>query len=510
VKQESKRGIVYLVGAGPGDPGLITRRGWECLKIADVVVYDRLIPPQLIKEARADARLIYVGKQAADHAMRQEEINALLAQEAQAGLIVCRLKGGDPYIFGRGGEEALYLAERGIAFEEVPGVTSAIAAPAYAGIPLTHREWASSVAFVTGQEDADKPESTINWEGLAQGPDTLVFLMGLKNLPEIVAKLIEHGKAPDTPAALVRMGTTPQQQTVIGTLADIVAKGNAAGLTPPVATVVGEVVKLHDSLCWFERRPLFGKRIVVTRAREQASELSVQLSVLGAEVIEFPTIKISPLPVDDAALSRLSEQDWIIFTSANAVRILLEQLHNLGKDIRALGNAKLASIGPGTSAALEALGLRVDFQPTEYVAEKVLEEFPEATAGKRIMIPRAKQAREVLPEGLRQRGAQVEVYPVYETLPDCAGAQELLPRLLAGEVDVICFTSSSTVENFMAAMGGVKLPETIAIAVIGPVTSKTAVECGLKVQIEAEEHTIQGLVDVIVASTHQENEIFGR
>lgn len=490
-------GIVYLVGAGPGDPGLITRRGLECIRSAEVVVYDRLIPPSLLQEARSDAKLVYVGKQAANHAMPQDQINELLAREAQAGKIVCRLKGGDPYIFGRGGEEALYLIERELAFEEVPGITSAIAAPAYAGIPLTHREWASSVAFVTGQEDSEKTESTINWAGLATGPDTLVFLMGMGNLPEIAVRLMENGKPADTPAALVRMGTTPSQQTVVATLGTIVEAGKKAGLKPPVATVIGKVVNLHEQLSWFERRPLFGKRIVVTRAREQASDLTQRLAVLGADVVEFPVIRPVALPPDPAILDQIGSYDWIIFTSANTIPFLMQQLFESGRDIRALGSAQIGSMGPGTTAALEAAGLRVDFQPTKFVAEQVLEQFPELPAGQRILIPRAKQARDVLPEGLRQRGLHVDIYPVYETLPDSEGAEELRKSLSAGDIDVICFTSSSTVTNFIAAIGDLPIPSSVTLASIGPVTTKTAQDAGLKVGILAEEHSIPGLVKAI-------------
>ncbi len=492
-----KTGIVYLVGAGPGNPGLVTVRALECIRRAEVVVYDRLIPASVLKQARPDARLIYVGKQASQHALPQEQINELLAQEALAGHVVCRLKGGDSFIFGRGGEEALHLVERGIPFEIVPGVTSAIAAPAFAGIPLTHRDCASSVAFITGQEDADKETSTINWRGLATGPDTLVFLMGMGNLPEITSRLMENGKPADTPVALVRWGTTPSQQTVVGTLSDIVQKAQAAGLKPPVATIIGEVVRLREKLSWFEKKPLFGKRIVVTRAREQASELSSLLADLGAEVIEFPTIKPVALPADTDFLSSLPEYNWVIFTSANGVRFLLEHLRQAGRDLRALGKAKIAAIGPGTAAALESVGLIVDFQPTEFVAEKVLEQFPADPKGLHIFIPRAKEARDVLPEGLRERGAEVRVYPVYETVPDCEGAEELRARLTAGEIDVICFTSSSTVQNFVTAIGDTNLLSRVALASIGPVTTKTAEELGLRVQISAKEHTIPGLVESI-------------
>jgi len=492
-----KSGIVYLVGAGPGDPGLITIRGLECLRCADVVVYDRLVPRALLKEAKPQAKLVYVGKEASRHAFPQEKINELLAKEARAGQVVCRLKGGDPFIFGRGGEEALYLAERGIPFEVVPGITSAIAAPAFAGIPLTHRQYASSVAFITGQEDVEKLSSSLNWQALAKGPDTLVFLMGMANLSEITSRLVENGKPADTPAALIRWGATPSQQTVVGTLSDIAEKAQAAALRPPAVIVIGEVVRLREKLAWYERKPLFGKTILISRAREQASELTSRLSSLGAEVIEFPVIKIVPLPADREFLSHLPQYDWVIFTSANGVKFFLEHLREAGRDLRALGKAKIASIGPATTAALESLGLKVDFQPAQFLAERVLEEFPENPAGLRLLLPRAREAREVLPEGLRERGAKVEVYPVYETVPDHPEAENLRARLSAGEIDLICFTSSSTVRNFLTAMGDANLLASVTIASIGPVTTQTAEELGLTVRITAKEHTIPGLVEAI-------------
>ncbi|HWP34573.1 MAG TPA: uroporphyrinogen-III C-methyltransferase, partial [Thermodesulfobacteriota bacterium] len=369
-------GTVYLIGAGPGDPGLLTLRGAECLARADVVVYDYLASPLLLRHAREDAERVYVGKRGGGERTEQAAITALLIERARAGRTVARLKGGDPFIFGRGGEEAEALAAAGIPFEIVPGVTSAIAAPAYAGIPLTHRELASSVAFVTGHEDPAKAAPAVDWARLATGADTLVLLMGVRTLPDVVARLLAHGRPPATPVAVIRWGTTPEQETVVGTLADIVARVEARGLAPPALAVVGEVVRLRERLAWFEAKPLFGRRIVVTRAREQASELARTLRELGALPIECPTIALEPpesWAALDAALDRLGEYDWVVFTSASGVRFFLERLRTRGRDVRALGRARICAIGPATAEAVAALGLAVDAVPAEYVAEGVVE-----------------------------------------------------------------------------------------------------------------------------------------
>ncbi|HPT97871.1 MAG TPA: uroporphyrinogen-III C-methyltransferase [Armatimonadota bacterium] len=489
-----ENGFVYLVGAGPGDPGLITCRGLECIQTADCLVYDRLASQRLLAHARPDAERVYVGKEAGRHALPQEEINLLLIARAREGKLVCRLKGGDPYVFGRGGEEAAALHAAGIPFAVVPGVTSAIAVPAYAGIPVTHRGVASSFAVITGHEDPSKPHSSLRWEHLSTAADTLVFLMGVENLPQIVAKLIAHGRPESTPVAVIHQGTTPQQQTVVGTLADIAARVQESGLRPPAVTVVGEVVCLREPLRWFDSQPLFGRRIVVTRARAQASDLAAHLERLGAEVVEFPTIRIVPLEWDE----EVAGYDWLLFTSANGVACFFDRIWSRGGDVRAIGPARLGAIGPATAAALEARGLRVDYVPPRFVAEEVADHFPEDPRGKRILIPTARQARPVLAERLTARGATVRVLPVYETVPDAAAADEIAAQIRAGTVDLVTFTSSSTVRHFVDALGAA-LAAQVPAAVIGPLTAETARAAGLKVAIEAGEHTIPGLVDAVVA-----------
>ena len=441
--------IVYLIGAGPGDPGLITVKGRDCLARADVVVYDRLVGSDILAWCRPDAELIYVGKSPDRHTMAQEEINATLVAKAKDGKVVARLKGGDPFVFGRGGEEALELVQHGIPFEVVPGVTSAIAAAAYAGIPVTQRAIATSFCVITGHETPDKDGSQVDWAALAQGADTLVTLMGVGNLAEAAAQLIVYGRPPETPVACVRWGTTERQETVVGTLATIADVVRQAGLQPPVATIVGEVVRLREKLRWFDNRPLFGKRILVTRTREQAGELSALLRERGATVIERPVIKICP-PDDfaplDAALADCGGYDWLVFTSANGVRAVRERLWATGTDIRALAGPRIAAIGPATAREAEAAGLRPDLVPEEYVAECLAEALGAAEVkGQRILIARAAEAREVLPETLRQLGATVDVVPAYRTIPDADGLAQLTEQLLGKPVDVITFASSSTV-----------------------------------------------------------------
>jgi uroporphyrinogen III methyltransferase/synthase len=492
-------GKVYLVGAGPGDPGLITVRGREALEAADVIVYDRLASPRLLKHCRVDAERVYVGKQSSRHTLTQDEINALIVDRALAGKTVCRLKGGDPFVYGRGGEEAEECVKAGVPFVIVPGVTSAIAAPAYAGIPVTHRKLCSALGIITGHEDPGKTESSIRWAGLAEGLDTLVFLMGVENLPNIVRELVANGKAPETPVALVRWGTTSDQATLTGTLADIVDRVREAGFKAPAVTIVGEVVNLRETLRWWDNRPLSGKRIVVTRSREQASELSERLEELGAETIEFPTIRIEPMPALEGSpvFGCLPlDYDWIIFTSANTVACLLAALKANGGDIRALGAAKLAAIGPATAESLAGMGLIVDYVPGEFVAEAVLAGFPDNPAGKRILIPRAEVAREVLPEELGARGAEVTVLPVYRTVPDGEGADELKARFENGQVDVVTFTSSSTVRNFHDAIGDVPM-DGVTVACIGPVTALTARELGYDVRVTADTYSVPGLIGAL-------------
>ncbi len=496
---------VYLVGSGPGDPGLFTIKGLRLIQEADAIVYDRLAPESLLAHAKPGAELIYVGKKPGNPSMAQEEINALLVELGRAGKTVVRLKGGDPYIFGRGGEEALDLIEAGIPFEVVPGVTSGVAAPAYAGIPVTHRGVSTSVAFITGHEDPTKGRSDVDWNKVGNGADTLVLYMGVGRLKEISSELISAGKSPDTLVACVRWGTIPEQRTVTGTLRDIAEKVAEANLKPPAITVVGDVVSLRDSgLDWYERRPLFGRRIVVTRARAQAGELSVKLEGLGAEVHEFPTIEIQP-PEDfgplDAAIRELDSFDWLVFTSVNGVEAFLERLRHHGLDLRSVPReAKIAAIGPATAQKIEEVGLRVDVVPQEYRAEALISALEgDSLSGKRILIPRAKVAREVLPDQLRQAGAEVIVPPAYESVPSSEGKSELARRLSAGGIDCVTFTASSTVENFVRAFGeeaGTMLAGT-KVACIGPITADTARGYGIRVDVEAAEYTIPGLVEAV-------------
>ncbi len=498
------KGKVYLVGAGPGAPELITVKGRDCLAEADVIIYDFLASPGLLSHAAKGAQILYVGKKGGDHTLSQEGINALIVEKASQGLTVVRLKGGDPYIFGRGGEEAEVLVEAGIPYEVVPGVTSAVAAPAYAGIPLTHREYTSTVAFVTGHEDPTKEASGIDWEALAKGMGTLVFLMGMKNLESLVSRLEAAGLPASTPVALVRWGTTPDQATVTGTLGTIHGAAVQAGLKPPVVIVVGQVVNLRQKLNWFETKPLFGKRIVVTRAREQASDLVKALTDLGARCLEYPTIRIAS-PEDfgplDAALRGLSGFDWVIFTSVNGVEAFFQRLFHQGKDVRALGQVKTAVIGPATQKKLLEFGLRSDIVPESFRAESVVAAFSgEPLEGKKILLPRALEARPVLPEELKKRGAEVVEVASYRTEAVREGAGAILDLLEEKGVDLITFTSSSTVKHFKALLPESRfasLMRGVRVASIGPITSDTARTLGFTVHVTAESYTIPGLVEAI-------------
>jgi uroporphyrinogen III methyltransferase/synthase len=502
---------VYLVGAGPGDPGLITVKGKECIQTADVIIYDFLASPALLKYARKSVELIYVGKKGGDHTLSQDQINALIVEKAKTGGTVTRLKGGDPFIFGRGGEEAEVLFKAGVSFEIVPGVTSAIAAPAYAGIPLTHRKLTSTLAFVTGHEDPKKEETSINWAALATGIGTLVFLMGVKNLPKITRQLMDHGKSPGTPVALVRWGTTPSQVTVSGTLETIVEKVRSTGLKAPALIVVGDVVNLRPTLKWFEKRPLLGKRIIVTRARQQASDLVGQLSDLGAECLEYPTIRIiapkDPEPLQQA-LKNLPTYDWIVFTSVNGVIHFFEHLFAAGKDVRALSKMQTAAIGPATAEQLRKFGLYSDIVPEAYRAESVVEAFKEMNLkGKKVLLPRAREARPILPVELTKMGAQVDEIPAYETLKATENAGDLTKQLEEKRVDLITFTSSSTVKNFKALLppdSFQKLMQGVVIASIGPITTDTAKQLDFDVHISAEPFTIPGLVEAILQYYHKD------
>ncbi|CAN2042337.1 uroporphyrinogen III methyltransferase / synthase [Candidatus Magnetomoraceae bacterium gMMP-15] len=497
-------GKVYLVGAGPGDPDLITVKGIDCIKNADVLVYDYLASPSLLKNAE-HAEIIYVGKQGGDHTLAQDKINDLLVEKASTDKIVTRLKGGDSFIFGRGGEEAEVLVNAGIPFEIVPGITSGIAAPAYAGIPLTHRNFTSTMAFITGHEDPTKKESNISWPSLAKGIGTLVFFMGVKNLPNIVKQLITHGKSSKTPIALIRWGTTARQQTISGTLENIVEKVQAAGLKPPAIIVVGKVVSLREKLKWFEKRPLWGHSIVVTRARKQASNLINKLSELGADCIECPTIEVVPPknqePVNEA-VNKLNEYDWLIFTSVNGVSFFFNSLFALGKDVRALKDIQTASIGPATAKRLMDFGLKSDIIPKTYRAESIIEAFENKDVkDKKVLLPRAEEARPILPAELRKMGAVVDEITAYRTKPDDKNANILLDRLKEKSIDLVSFTSSSTVKNFKALLpleNFSSLMENVTVAAIGPITANTAKELGFEVHIVAEEYTIPGLIAAIL------------
>jgi uroporphyrinogen III methyltransferase/synthase len=500
-----KQGKVYLVGAGPREPDLVTVRAVECLKKADVVIYDFLAAPDLLKHVPEGAETIYVGKKGGNHTLSQDKINDVIVARAKQGRTIVRLKGGDPFIFGRGGEEAEVLAKARIPFEVVPGVTSAVAAPAYAGIPLTHRLYTSSVAFVTGHEDPTKKRSSIDWSKLATGVGTLVFLMGVKNLANIAEKLMTAGRDPKTPVALVRWGTTPQQTTVVGTLDTIVAKVQAAGLKPPATIVVGEVIKLRDTLNWFEKRALFGKTVVITRARAQASELVRRLTDLGAACLECPTIKVVP-PEDgsplDAAIDNLGTYDWLVFTSTNGVSFFFERLYEKDKDVRALKDVSTAAIGPATAKRLRDFGFKSDIIPESYQAESVVEAFKqEPMNGKRVLLPRAKEARPVLPVELRKMGAIVDEIAAYQTEQARENVDVLIKRLEEDSIDLLTFTSSSTVRNFKALLPHDRfenLIKGVTVASIGPITADTAKQLGFKVDIMAQDYTIDGLCEAIL------------
>jgi len=497
-----KTGKVYLVGGGPGDPGLITQKGRDCLTEADVVIYDRLLDEQLLKVVSPKAEKLYVGKAAGAHTRSQSEINQLLVEKAKEGKTVVRLKGGDPFVFGHGGEEAKTLANNHIPFQIVPGITSAVAVPAYAGIPVTYRGLASSFAVITGHEDPGKGSSSINWEKLATAVDTLVFLMGMKNLPQIVARLIEHGRSPDTPVAVIKEGTRPEQETVVGHLGDIVAKAEEHHLTPPAVIVVGEVVKLREKLRWFDNRPLFGKRILVTRARHQASALSRLLIERGAEPIELPAIGIQKI-ADSRDLERtignLPTYQWVIFTSSNGVEAFFERLEALKLDSRALGGLKVGAIGPATTQALRARGIIPDYVPEVYTSEGLiagLKSYP--VRGKHFLLPRADIADEELTRGVRELGAEVHEIAAYRTVPQPEAIAQARRLLLSGDIHVTTFTSSSAVSNLVAAFQGDPMAiNNTRVACIGPKTAESAAKVGLKVDIIASEHTIPGLVAAI-------------
>ena len=497
-----KKGKVYLIGAGPGDPGLLGLKAKECLETADAVVYDRLADPRIIEFCRKDAEMVYVGKASANHTMRQPDINKLLVKLAAEGKTVARLKGGDPFVFGRGGEEAIELLEAGLPFEFVPGVTSAIAVAEYAGIPVTHRHVATSFAVITGHEDPTKGESTINWKGLATAVDTLVFLMGVENIERISSQLIANGRSADCPAAVIRWGTRPEQRTLITTVGKAAADVKATGMKPPAIFLVGEVVKLREQLQWFDNKPLFGKTVVVTRARAQASALTKKLEAQGARVLEVPAIKIVP-PADfaplDKAIAEIDTYKWLILTSVNGVEYFFDRLLKAGKDSRALCGVKIAAIGSATADALKGYGITADLIPSAYKAEELADALAADTkAGDKLLLARAKVARNVLPERLRALGAQVDVVTAYETVADCQNKEELLEALENDEASLVTFTSSSTVTNLLDVLGDKKdLLNKVALAAIGPVTAETLEKHGLKPTVSAAEYTIDGLMTAI-------------
>ena len=498
-----KQGKVYLIGAGPGDPELLTLKGKRCLEEADVIVGDYLADPRLLRFMRPDAEYIYVGKKAGNHTMKQHEISELLAKKGEEGHIVARLKGGDPFVFGRGGEEIEVLRQHGVPFEEVPGITSAIAAPAYAGIPVTHRGVAASFAVITGHEDPTKDRSSIHWDKLAGGVDTLIFLMGVGHTAMIASQLMKYGRDPSTPAAFVRWGTRPYQETYTTTLAHAAEDVDRLGIQPPAVFVVGDVVNLRDTMDWFDNRPLFGKRIVVTRSRSQASKLVHVLDAKGALCEEIPTILIDS-PSDeyqgmDESIDALPNYDWIIFTSQNGVNCFFQRLYKQGKDARALGHLRIGAIGPVTARELNHYGLHADCVPKKYKAEDLLEEMKhQVKPGESILIPRAKEARSILPEGLTDIGAKVKVVEAYQTIPDKENKEKLISLLEKKEVDIITFTSSSTVHNLIKQIDGrIELLEGVSLACIGPITADTCRSYHLNPAIISDVYTIDGLVEAI-------------
>ena len=505
-------GTVFLVGAGPGDPGLLTLAGRDALVKADVVVYDRLAHPSLLHHAPDSAEKIFVGKASALHFVRQEDTNDLIAARALQGKTVVRLKGGDPFVFGRGGEEAEFLRARDVPFVIVPGITSAIAAPAYAGIPVTHRDAASSFAVITGHERDDKTESGTReggkaegrrqWDKIAWAADTLVFLMGVEALSEICARLMENGRDANTPVALVQWGTWTKQRVVVGTLQTIVQIVQAEKITAPAVTIIGEVVNFREKLRWFDTGPLFGKRVLVTRAREQASEFADKLLSFGAEPVEFPMLSFTA-PSDnyaalDSALADLSRFDWMVFTSANGVKHAFERMEKRGKDSRALSPVKVAAVGPATCDALQKRGITPDFVPLEFVSEAVAREFPESLIDTRILLARAENARDTLPDLLRDGQARVTNAPAYTSVISTSGADAIKQQLADGDIDVITFASSNTVRNFVEAIGGAEnVPNSVLLAAIGPVTADTCRELLRAPDCTASQYTINGLIAAV-------------
>lgn len=500
------KGIVYLVGAGPGDAGLLTLRGAECLREAEVVVYDHLANPALLRWCPPHAELIYAGKSGERHAVEQGEINKLLVAKAKEGKRVVRLKGGDPYVLGRGGEEAEALVAEGLAFEVVPGVSSAVAVAAYAGIPVTQRGLASAVTIITGHEDPTKPGAALDWEQLGKLDSTKVILMGVTNIEKIAAELCKHSPA-DTPVAMIRWGTTGRQQTLVATLADVAERARQEAFKPPAVIVIGKVVGLRDRLNWFETKPLFGRRVVVTRTREQASELARRLEELGAEAMEIPTIKIVPPKSEKIlreAIEGIGEYNWLVFTSPNGVDHFFRAFFEIYDDIRDIGGVKIAAVGPATAARLEALHLQVDLQPKESVAEAVVKVFKDEAdiENERLLLPQGDLARDALRDGLEALGGIVDAVECYRTVPETTDVTGSVARLMEEGADVITFTSGSTVDNFCRLVDLAALRKRfphLKLASIGPVTSKAIRDRGLVVDAEAGQHDVPSLIEVVQA-----------
>jgi len=496
------QGKVYLVGAGPGDPGLLTVKGLECIRQADVILYDRLIDESLLDHARPDAEKTDVGKGHRGGAADQAAINDLLVARARQGEVVVRLKGGDPFVFGRGGEEAEVLAQNGIRFEIVPGVSSVTAVPAYAGIPVTHRRTASSFAAVTGHEASSKSQSTVRWDKLAGAADTLVILMGVEHLGRIVTDLLDSGLDPQTPVAVVKDGTRPSQETITGTLSDIVGRARASEVRPPAVIVVGEVVRLREKLRWFDNRPLLGKRVLVTRAQAQARSLGSLLQRRGAQPVVMSAIDIRGLSNTeelDAAITSLDEYDWLVFTSSNGVRSVMDRLYALGRDARSLHGLRIGVIGAATATALAERGIRPDYVPREFSSAGFLAGLEDRDlAGCRFLLPRSDMASRQLPDGLTRLGARVHEVDAYRTVPSSKGVATGKRMLLDGQIDVVTFTSSSTVRSLVSLLeGNTQTLQDVTVACIGPVTAAAATDEGLKVDVVAEEYTVPGLVEAI-------------
>lgn len=513
-----RKGKVYLIGAGPGDIGLLTIKGFKCLQKAEAVVYDFHLNAQILNYINHDAEFIYAGKRGGHHALTQDEINQALVDKANEGKIVCRLKGGDPFVFGRGGEEAEALVKEGIEFEVIPGVSSSIAAPAYAGIPLTHRRYSSSFAVITGNEDITKPESSIDWSKFSNGFDTLVFLMGVKNVAAITSKLIEHGKSPDTPVAVVRWGTRPDQKTVVSTLKSIAVLVKEENIRPPAVMVVGHVVNLRDTLKWYENKPLFGQRILITREYTKDYE---PLEDLGAEIFEFPTIEIAP-PESykelDESIDTVETYNWIIFTSANGFKYFMQRLLYKNRDIRDLRGIKVCAIGTKTAEAIRNYGIKVDLIPEEFNAEGLISAIVQKCGraegetselsnfraftlkGLKILLPRAEVAREVFPQKVRELGGEIDTPLAYRAIKPEKHGKRLKRFLKEGRISIATFTSAATFNNFVDIMSedALHVLKDVAIAAIGPVTAKAVEKAGLKVTIMPKEATIQAMVDEII------------